>query len=103
MIAFSNTERVSRVVRAGFLVLAAVAIVIPVLWMAIGSLKTETELFSSPLALPAIPACANYASLFQQFHFGVATLYSVEISLCVVDISVVLGVLAAYRFSLIPS
>jgi ABC-type glycerol-3-phosphate transport system permease component len=84
------------------LVLAAVAIVIPVVWMVIGSLKTETQLFSDPLALPGTPAWANYGSLFQQFHFGLATLNSVEISLGVVAISVVLGGMAAYGFSRYP-
>jgi ABC-type glycerol-3-phosphate transport system permease component len=102
VIAFSRTERISRVVRGSLLVLAAVAIVIPVVWMAIGSLKTESELFSSPLALPAAPAWANYGTLFQQFHFGIATLNSVEISLGVVAISVVLGGMAAYGFSRYP-
>jgi ABC-type glycerol-3-phosphate transport system permease component len=70
--------------------------------MVIGSLKTETQLFSNPLALPGTPAWANYASLFQQFHFGVATLNSVEISLGVVAISVTLGGMAAYGFSRYP-
>jgi len=84
------------------LIIAAVGIVMPILWMVIGSLKTETELFSSPLALPAAPAWANYASLFQQFHFGIATLNSVEISLGVVVISVLLGGMAAYGFSRYP-
>jgi ABC-type glycerol-3-phosphate transport system permease component len=102
VIAFSRTERINRVIRGSLLVLAAVAIVIPVVWMAIGSLKTETELFASPLALPAAPAWANYGSLFQQFHFGIATLNSVEISLGVVAISVVLGAMAAYGFSRYP-
>ena len=102
MIAFSRAERISRVIRGSLLVLAAGAIVIPVVWMAIGSLKTESELFASPLALPAAPAWANYGSLFQQFHFGVATLNSVEISLGVVALSVVLGGMAAYGFSRYP-
>jgi ABC-type glycerol-3-phosphate transport system permease component len=102
VIIFSQAERINRVVRGSLLVLAAVAIVIPVVWMAIGSLKTEAELFASPLAFPANPAWANYGSLFQQFHFGIATLNSVEISLGVVALSVVLGGMAAYGFSRYP-
>jgi len=102
VIAFSRAERISRALRAGLLIIAAVGIVMPILWMVIGSLKTETELFSSPLAIPAAPAWANYASLFQQFHFGIATLNSVEISLGVVVISVLLGGMAAYGFSRYP-
>lgn len=99
MIAFGATERISRAVRAGVLVIAAVAVAVPVLWMAIASLKTETDLFSSPIALPQAPVGVNYASLFAQFHFWAATWNSVEISLGVVAISVVLGGTAAYGFS----
>jgi ABC-type glycerol-3-phosphate transport system permease component len=102
MTALSAAERFSRARRAGVLIIAAVAIVIPVLWMAIGSLKTETELFSSPVALPQAPAWVNYSSLFAQFHFGAATWNSVLISLGVVAISVVLGGMAAYGFSRYP-
>jgi len=102
MTAFGAAERFSRALRAGVLIVAAGAIVIPVLWMAIGSLKTETELFSSPLALPQAPAWVNYASLFTQFHFGAASWNSLEITLGVVAISVVLGGMAAYGFSRYP-
>jgi ABC-type glycerol-3-phosphate transport system permease component len=98
----SPSERFSRAVRAGALIIAAAAIAIPILWMAVGSLKTETELFANPIALPNAPALANYASLFEQFHFGTATLNSIEISLGVVAISVVLGGMAAYGFSRYP-
>jgi ABC-type glycerol-3-phosphate transport system permease component len=98
----SPGERFSRAARAGALIIAAAAIAIPILWMAIGSLKTETELFANPIALPNAPAWANYGSLFEQFHFGTATLNSIEISLGVVAISVVLGGMAAYGFSRYP-
>jgi ABC-type glycerol-3-phosphate transport system permease component len=98
----SPSERFSRAARAGALIIAAAAIAIPILWMAIGSLKTETELFANPIALPNAPAWANYGSLFEQFHFGTATLNSIEISLGVVAISVVLGGMAAYGFSRYP-
>jgi ABC-type glycerol-3-phosphate transport system permease component len=70
--------------------------------MAVGSLKTEAELFADPLSLPRVPSLANYASLFAQFHFGLGTLNSVLISLGVVAISVSLGGMAAYGFSRYP-
>ncbi len=102
MIAFGAAERLSRALRAGVLVVGAVAVVIPVLWMVIASLKTETDLFSSPTALPRVPAWVNYESLFEQFHFGIATWNSAEISLGVVAISVGLGGMGAYGFSRYP-
>jgi ABC-type glycerol-3-phosphate transport system permease component len=102
MTALSPAETFSRWLRIGVLIVAAAVIVIPVLWMAVGSLKTESELFADPIGLPRAPNLANYASLFAQFHFGLATLNSVEISLGVVAISVFLGGMAAYGFSRYP-
>jgi ABC-type glycerol-3-phosphate transport system permease component len=99
VIAVSAPERFSRAVRTAVLTVAALVIAIPVVWMAIASLKNEGELFSSPAALPQALALTNYASLFSQFHFAVATWNSLVISLGVVAISVGLGGLAAYGFS----
>jgi ABC-type glycerol-3-phosphate transport system permease component len=92
----------SRVVVVVVLVGAAAATLIPFLWLVISSLKTEADIFSNPLALFRMPTLANYASLFQQFHFAIATLNSIVISLAVVVISVALGSLAAYGFSRYP-
>jgi ABC-type glycerol-3-phosphate transport system permease component len=99
VIAVSAPERFSRAVRTAVLTVAALVIAIPVVWMAIASLKNEGELFSSPASLPQALALTNYASLFSQFHFAVATWNSLVISLGVVAISVGLGGLAAYGFS----
>ena len=94
--------KLSRAVVVAGLIGAAVATLIPFLWMVISSLKHEADIFASPLALLQLPTLANYASLFQQFHFGIATVNSVVISLAVVVISVALGSLAAYGFSRYP-
>jgi ABC-type glycerol-3-phosphate transport system permease component len=95
----SAPERFSRAVRASLLTAAALVIAIPVVWMAIASLKSEADLFSNPASLPQAIALTNYAALFSQFHFGIATWNSLVISLGVVVISVGLGGMAAYGFS----
>jgi ABC-type glycerol-3-phosphate transport system permease component len=92
----------SRVVVVAVLIGAAAATLAPFLWLVLSSLKTEANIFASPLAFLQAPTLANYASLFQQFHFAIATLNSVVISLGVVVISVALGALAAYGFSRYP-
>jgi ABC-type glycerol-3-phosphate transport system permease component len=102
MTAISPAERFGQAIRIAILTAAAVLTAIPVLWMAVGSLKTEAELFADPLSLPRMPSLANYAALFAQFHFGPGTLNSVLISLGVVAISVSLGGMAAYGFSRYP-
>jgi ABC-type glycerol-3-phosphate transport system permease component len=92
----------SRVVVVAVLIGAAAATLAPFLWLVLSSLKTEANIFASPLALLQAPTLANYASLFQQFHFAIATVNSIVISLGVVVISVALGALAAYGFSRYP-
>jgi ABC-type glycerol-3-phosphate transport system permease component len=91
-----------RVVVLALLLVAAAATLAPFLWLVVSSLKTEANIFANPLALLKAPTLANYASLFKQFHFAIATLNSIVISLGVVVISVALGGLAAYGFSRYP-
>lgn len=93
---------VSRVVVVAVLIGTALATISPFLWLMLSSLKTEADIFATPLALFKAPTLANYASLFQQFHFAIATVNSIAISLGVVVISVALGGLAAYGFSRYP-
>ena len=90
-----------RLVVVVVLIAAAGATLIPFLWLLISSLKREADIFANPLAF-LTPTLANYASLFQQFHFAIATLNSIVISLGVVVVSVALGSLAAYGFSRYP-
>lgn len=90
------------VVVVAVLIGAALATIAPFFWLVVSSLKTEADIFASPLALLKTPTLANYSSLFKQFHFAIATLNSVVISLGVVVISVTLGGLAAYGFSRYP-
>jgi len=92
----------SQTVVVAVLVVAAVAILLPFMWLAVSSLKTEAEIFANPLAIVQTLTLSNYASLFAQFHFGIATVNSILISLGVVGISVALGGLAAYGFSRYP-
>lgn len=94
--------KLSRFVIVAVLIAAGAATLIPFLWMVTSSLKREADIFANPLAFLHMPTLANYASLFQQFHFGIATVNSVVISLAVVVISVALGSLAAYGFSRYP-
>jgi ABC-type glycerol-3-phosphate transport system permease component len=91
-----------RLVVIAVLIAAALVTIAPFFWLVVSSLKTETDIFASPLALLKAPTLANYASLFYQFHFAIATLNSIAISLGVVVISVALGGLAAYGFSRYP-
>ncbi len=91
-----------RLIIMAVLIVAAVGTLAPFLWLVISSVKTEADIFAKPLAILQAPTLVNYASLFTRFHFGIATLNSIAISLGVVVISVALGGLAAYGFSRYP-
>lgn len=83
--------------------IVVVLMMIPLVWMVVSSLKTDEEIFSTtPLAMPTTWTLEHYGRLFEQFHFGPATISSLLIALATVVISVVLGGLAAYGFSRYP-
>lgn len=76
---------------------------IPLVWMAVSSFKEDEDIFSStPLAPPSTWTLEHYRRLFEQFHFGPATINSLLIAAATVAISVVFGGLAAYGFSRYP-
>ncbi len=82
------------------LLLALAATLLPMLWMAVSSLKTEDEIYSSPPTwIPQKPTLSNYAALFSQFGFARLTLNSTIITVGVVAISMLFGTMAAYGFS----
>lgn len=103
LIAHQRSPSSGRVLQYIALLIAALATLAPVAWMALSSFKTEGEIFNDPLAIiPQVATLANYEALFSQFHFGIATLNSVAISIGVVVISVAFGGMAAYGFSRYP-
>lgn len=103
LIARQRPPSSGRVLQYIALLIAALATLAPVAWMALSSFKTEGEIFNDPLAIiPQVATLANYEALFSQFHFGIATLNSVAISIGVVVISVAFGGMAAYGFSRYP-
>lgn len=57
-----------------FLVFMALIYVVPLLWVFLVSFKTNTEIFSSPFALPESMAWDNYVVAWTAGRLGVATL-----------------------------
>jgi len=99
----SHRQLLARTANVTVLVIVAGIAVIPVLWMVLSSLKSETEIFSSSLTILPTPATlGNFTALFEQFKFGLLTMNSTLISLGVVVVSVALGGMAAYGFSRYP-
>jgi ABC-type glycerol-3-phosphate transport system permease component len=82
---------------------ASLAMLVPIVWMLVSSLKPESEIIGgAPAFLPAAATLANYAALFERFSFGQLTLNSILVVGGVIGLSVWLGGLAAYGLSRHP-
>lgn len=77
----------------------AVLIVVPVLVVLLGSLKTMGELFESPFGLPNSWDPKNYVDVLTTYNMGQAFLNSVIVTGASVFITLVLGSMAAYGIS----
>lgn len=85
------------------LTVVAVAMLVPMLWMAFTSLKPDADIFTrTPLRWPAEFTGEHYANLFSRFHFASSFVNSTLIAGITVVASVVLGGLAAYGFARYP-
>ena len=89
-----------RTVKAVGLTLLIVGGLFPLLWIALTSLKNETELQTFPLQyLPKSPAWGNYARVFSEEPFARFFLNSVVVSGLSTILCVVVAALAAYALA----
>lgn len=62
--------RLETVILQLVLILLSLVYIVPFLWLVLGSLKTNTELFATPTVwIPAIPQWSNYINAIQSFPF----------------------------------
>ena len=88
--------------RAGrylFLGIAAALVVLPLLFLAMSSLKTNEELFNSTFSLPAAPQWRNYVDIFAQFHQQTYLFNSLWYAVTVCALGVVVDSMAAYAIA----
>ncbi len=84
--------------RRAVLAVYTVIIVVPLLVVVLGTLKTTEALFASPLGLPTAPTGANYATVLTGAGMAVALRNSIVVTLCVVLLTLALASTAAYAF-----
>lgn len=73
----SSSRRVSAVATVAQVVVVALILLTPALWMVLSSLKLPSEVTQYPPSLVFKPTLVNYTKLFEQvpfFHFGVNSL-----------------------------
>lgn len=84
------------------LLLFALSVVVPLLWVLLTSLKSGPEIFSSPWGLPASPRFENYGNAWRAAGIGGAFLNSVLVTVGTLAILLPVGAMAAYVFAKYP-
>ncbi|NHN31445.1 carbohydrate ABC transporter permease [Paenibacillus agricola] len=83
------------------LLLAVLSVIniIPILWMVIGSFKTEGDYATNPLGLPKVWNFSNYAEAWKVAHLGTYFWNSVLVTAASIILTVLLGALTSYFLS----
>lgn len=88
--------------RRAVLALYALLVVVPLVVVVLGSLKTMQELFASPFGLPADPQLGNYRTILVDAGLGRAFLNSTIVTLVSVPATLLVASMAAYATARIP-
>lgn len=79
-----------------FLVLMAFLYLAPLVWMFFVSLKTNTEIFKSPFALPEEIQLGNYIFAWTAGKLGIATLNSAIVCVTALILNIIIGCMASF-------
>lgn len=88
-------------VTAGLL-LFALTVAVPLLWVLLTSLKSSDEIFRTPWGLPASPKWENYAKAWTEAKIGAYFLNSLIATVGTLAILIPIGAMAAYVFAKYP-
>ena len=88
--------------RRAILGVYALLIVVPILVIVGGSLKTSTELFAAPFGLPANPTLGNYVTVLAEQDLLRVLLNSVTVVAVSVPVTLLLGSLVAFAVARLP-
>ncbi len=95
----STNKKVVLSIRYILLTIAAISVIYPLVFIVFGSLKTETELFAYPFALPQSPNWKVYYDVLFTNKFMVNIANSLYYSVCSVVLSLLVCYLASYGIS----
>lgn len=79
-----------------FLVLMAFLYLSPLVWMFFVSLKTNTEIFKSPFALPEEIQLGNFIFAWTAGKLGIATLNSAIVCVTALILNIIIGCMASF-------
>lgn len=89
-----------QIVSYGLMVLVVIIIGLPLLWMVLGSLKTNQEIYTLPIQwLPSTPRWDNFADAWNAAPFGQFYINSIIITVAGAGLKVLNATLTAYAFA----
>ena len=95
----SSRKRISRAIQYTILVLVMIGILVPIVILIFGGLKTRGEMYSRPYTIPNPPHFENYTRIFSQKSFWVMLGNSVIVMVATTAGILVVCSLAAFVFS----
>jgi raffinose/stachyose/melibiose transport system permease protein len=97
-----GTKGITRIGHAAsqlIVLLVVISILVPVIWLLIGSLKAKGEFYMSPLSLPAKFLWQNYLNAWTKANIGKALLNSILVTALGTVVLLLISGLAAYSFA----
>ena len=96
----SGTRLIGRIVLHVVLVIAAVAILVPFVWMVVSSLKSNTQVFTVPIQwIPDPVVWQNYLDIWTKADMSTWLRNTLLLSVVITFLQVLTGSFAAYGFS----
>lgn len=92
----STKSKILYIILYAFLILMALLYLLPLVWIALTSLKDDKTLFISPFAMPEKLMFENYTFAWTAGYLGKATLNSVFVCVITLLLSMIVGSMAAF-------
>ncbi|MCH5259279.1 MAG: carbohydrate ABC transporter permease [Lachnospiraceae bacterium] len=92
----STKSKILYIILYTFLILMALLYLLPLVWIALTSLKDDKTLFISPFAMPEKLMFENYTFAWTAGYLGKATLNSVFVCVITLLLSMIVGSMAAF-------
>lgn len=90
---------IRKICKTIFLILTSLAFLFPLLWIIQISLKTNTQVFTDPFALPLPPQWVNYYHAFQTIDFFTLFKNTFFVTVASISVGIALAVLASFAIA----
>ena len=91
-----------RILRAPLMILFALSVIFPVLWVFLSSVKENRDILNSPFSVTIPPAFSNFEKAWAAQDLGSAFLFSLVITTLTLVILIPLGSMMAYALAKYP-